>query len=266
MSRNTLWKSLLTDLAAAVRLGHPAALEAALDALARHPEIADNRPLSARWYGDFLRPAGRILADSRFPMDELRVLRDSPLAGMRALGGAALALRYLKGDAAPRDLLPAAKDPRPDVRRLMGQTLAEGGAAAPERLLALGRAWLSGDSPRLRHTALLALRGAASSRGEAVFPLLEALPPAPDAESGEALASLLTALARNGHSEAVLGFVERRALAEPPDLWLAGRVLSGKWAAARAARLTALLDVLQARHGESRYISNLRRALRRHGG
>ncbi len=264
MSPETSWNALLMDLRAAVRLGHPAALDTALETIARHPEIADNRTLSARWYGDFLRSAGRILADSRLPAARLRLLEAASPAGLRALGGAALALRYLNGNAAPRDVLPAAKDSRPDVRRLLGRILAEEGTASPERLLALGRAWLGGASPRLRHTALLALRGAVPTRGEAVFSLLKDLPPALDAESGEALSALLTALAQNGYPDAVLDFVERRALAEPPDLWLAGRVLSGKWTAAHAARLTALLDALQARHGESRHISNARRALKRH--
>ncbi len=264
--RSPPWNSLLTDLRAAARLGHPAALEAALEAIASHPEIASNGALSTRLQTDFLRPAARTLAGSGIPAALLTDLRDAPLAGLRALGAAALALRHLEGHAPPKALRPSGRDPRPDVRRALGQTLAEAGAAAPEKILSLGRTWLRRGSPRLRHTALLALRGAVPARGAEIIPLLQELPAQLEAESGEALAALLISLAQNGQAEAVLDFVAERAAAEPPDLWLAGRVLSGKWAAARAGRISALLETLEARHGESRHLSNIRRALRRHGG
>ncbi len=259
-----MWQELLIDLRAAVRTRHPAALDTALRRIAAHPQLAANGAIPARLEQSFLLPAGEALARESVPVAVLRGLQNHPLAMLRALGAVALARRYAAGSLSLDALRPCGLDPRFEVRRALGRTLAS--ACSPQALFSLGRAWLRAASPRLRHSALLALRGAAASRGDAVFPLLEALPPSLDAESGEALASLLTALAQNGHPEAVLDFVECRALAEPPDLWLVGRVLSGKWAAAYVERITALLDTLQARHGERRYFSNVRRALRRHAG
>ncbi len=259
-----MWQDLLLDLRAALRLRHPDSLSRALEAIARHPEIAANRRLSARLQSDFLRPAGRMLAEADLPSARLRALCAAPLAGMRALGAAALAYRYAQERLPLEALRQPGRDARSEVRRLLGLTLAEAGAASPEKLLALGRAWLPGDSPRLRHTALLALRGAAAARGEALFPLLETLPQTLETESSEALSALLTALAQHGHHESVLRLLEARADAAPPDLWLAGRVLSGRWAAAHTERVAALLEALEARHGVSRHIRNARRALRRH--
>ena len=259
-----MWQDLLLDLRAALRLRHPDSLTRALEAIARQPDIAANRRLSARLQSDFLRPAGRMLADADLPPERLRTLCAAPLAGMRALGAAALAYRYAQGRLPLEALSTPGGDPRPEVRRLLGRTLAEAGAASPERLLTLGRAWLRGDSPRLRHTALTALRGAVPARGQALIPLLETLPQRLDIESSEALAALLSALAQHGHPEAVLRLLETRTAAEPPDLWLAGRVLSGRWAAAHAGRVSTLLEALETQHGISRHISNARRALRRH--
>lgn len=256
------WQELLIDLRAAVHTRHPAALEAALERVAAHPELAANGEIPARLERDFLFPAGKILAGETVPADVLRDLQAARLTALRALAAVALAHRYAQGNLPLRVLRPCGLDARPEVRRALGRTLAA--ACPPEGLHSLGRAWLTEESPRLRHAALLALRGLPDEQGETLLPLLNPLHAESDPHAGEALVNLLAALGAGTAGAQVLSLLETWAVRPDANPWLIGRALSGRWAAQYAPRASALLDALEARHGASRHISNARRALKRH--
>lgn len=256
------WQELLIDLRAALHTHHPAALKAALERVASHPELAANGEIPARLERDFIFPAGETLAGQAAPADVLRDLQTARLAALRALGAAALAHRYAQGELPLKALRPCGLDARPEVRRALGHTLAD--VCPPAALRSLGRAWLREESPRLRHSALLALRGLPAETGEALLPLLEPLHAENDPHVGEALVTLLAALGENAAGAQVLALLETWAQREAANPWLIGRALSGRWAAQYTPRASALLDALEARHGASRHISNARQALKRH--
>ena len=104
---DALLLELLTDLKAAARLGHPEALETALDAVRALAE-SDLPPTA-------LVPLGRALELA--PASVLRPLQTDPDPAVRALAAVGLAGHYLLGkNATPEDLLIPADDPTaPDV-------------------------------------------------------------------------------------------------------------------------------------------------------
>ena len=257
-----MWQDLLLDLRAALRLGHPDAVRAALAAIAAQPEIAANRQIPARLRVEFLYPAGRALADALLAPDVLTDLQRAPLTGLRLLGAVVAGYHYAAGKLPLQKVQVIGKDPRPEVRRALGDTLAE--ACPPERLLPLGRAWLGNSSPALRHTVLLALRGAVKGQGKALLNLLAPLHGEHEPESSQALVNLLNALGEQGYAREVLRLLETWIQRADLNPWLVGQTLSRRWAAAHAATAYVLLDALEARHGYSRHISNARRALQRH--
>ena len=258
---------LETAFRAAARLGQPEALNEALDALASLPPLAANATLSPGDVERVLVPLGEALAVPTVAVSHLRQLQKAPLAGLRAVAAAALAVRYLRAlPAGPRDLARAAKDPRAEVRWALSQALRRHAARAPARLRALLRDWLTVThpprSPRQVAVALHTLPALAAAFPQEALRLAAAQKDAEHPEARQALAACLRELARQGLDEGVLHLLETWAQNDPP-LFVLGETLRGRWAQAHRERALALLDTLEARYGPRRPLTNARKALLR---
>ncbi|MBL7161598.1 MAG: HEAT repeat domain-containing protein [Anaerolineales bacterium] len=257
-------RELLGDLKAAVRLGHPEAVEIALDDLRSLPVVAANDRLSEGFFDQVIRPAGVTLA--RLPTNQLLPLLEDPLAALRAVGAVALAHDYLTGkDVDRRALLAPAKDPRPEVRTALGGTLREVGEAYPEHLLHLLDGWLRDSSPKVRSTALTALPALTQSRGEGIIALIEPLNDDESSEVRAALVDALQAIAQGDLAESVLGLLADWGAESRPNVWVITRALSGSWAASHPKAVEAILRTLHSKVRKTKEITNALRALERHG-
>ncbi len=259
---------LETAFRAAARLGHPDALNEALEALARQGPIAANAPLSEGEVERGLLPLGEALASPSVAVRHLRDLQQAPLAALRAVAAVALGARYLQGlPAGPRDLARAAKDPRAEVRWALQATLRRHAQAHPQRLLDLLSDWLTvvhpPRSPRQVAVALRVLPALASTFPAEALSLAAAQRQAEHPEAQKALAACLRELAQAGQAPAVLDLLKRWAEDPSPPLFVIGQTLSGRWAQAHRAQAQAILDALEARYGPRRPLANARKALRR---
>ena len=261
---------LLAAFRAAARLGHPEALNEALDALATLPPIAANAALSEGEVGRVLVPLGEALAVPTAAVPLLRDLQKAPLAALRAVAAAALATRYLRRlPAGTRDLARAAKDPRDEVRLALRLALRRHAPQAPRRLLDLLSDWLTAThpprSPRQVAVALETLPALADAFPQEALALAAAQWNAEHPLAQKALVTCLRELAQAGLAEDVLTLLEDWAGQKAPPLFVIGGTLSGRWALPHRARATALLDALEARYGPRRPLTNARKALGRDG-
>ncbi len=254
----------LQDVRLAARLGHEAALDAALAGLLEEPAVAANRPLPPDMVQRVLVPGGQALAAATVPEGYLRRLATAPYAALRALAAAALARRFAQGRATSQALEPLARDARAEVHDALQAVL----STAPQpRLAALVRAWLiPRQPPRSPRAVALAWE---------LAPL--ALPPSELWDQAarwvrhEAFAALEPAIVRAllaaAKADPALALQQlRTGLAQrrwPPTL--AARVLGGPWAAAHAAEVLPLLRGLYARHGRRRWLTQALQALARRG-
>ena len=258
---------LETACRAAARLGHPDALNEALDALARLSPIAANAPLGEGDVDRVLLPLGEALAGPAVAVAHLRDLQKAPLAALRAVAAVALAVRYLRGQpAGARDLARSAKDARAEVRWALQKALRRHAQVNPQRLLDLLSDWLTvvhpPRSPRQVAVALHTLPVLAVTFPDEVLPLAAAQRDAEHPEAQKALAACLRELAQEGLAPAVLDLLRRWAEAPAPPLFVIGRTLSGRWAQAYRAQAEAILDLLEARYGPRRPLTNARKALK----
>ncbi len=259
---------LLTAFRAAARLGHPDALNEALEVLATLPPIAANATLGE---GDVLRvllPLGETLAVPTVAVEHLRDLQNAPLAALRAVAAAAMGTRYLRSlPAGARDLARSAKDPRDEVRLALRQALRRHASQDPHRLLRLLTDWLTvvhpPRSPRQVAVALYTLPALAADFPQEVLTLAAAHAQAEHPLAQKALVTSLRELAQQGLAEPVLALLEQWAQAPSAPLFVIGGTLSGRWALAHRERATAILDALEARYGPRRPITNARKALGR---
>ena len=264
---------LENDFKAAARIGQRESLEGAFARLRALPEAASNQPLSEAFLSRLVPALAASLALPRLPAAALRPFLKDPLVAVRSVAAAALGKRYQAGLEAPlQDLLKAGRDARPEVRRSLAESLGEAGAGDPARLWELVTPWIQDSSPRLRHSALLALAkrseepGFIAERGRELLEQLEGLQSDPDPEVRGGLAAVLTAAARNGLHAPVLDALQRWAGEPEPSSWVISQVLSAAWAAQHLDRAGDILKTLEARTGLTRYVTNARRALERHAG
>ena len=264
-------RELLTDFKAAVRLGHPDSLAVALDGLRALPEVSGNDAFGEAFIDNVALPLGEILAHPQVEEGQLLALLDDPLTGLRAVGAAALAVRWAaaKGDPAG-GLRRAGGDSRAEVRLAVAMALVQGSEAGPERATRLVSSWLGEGSPRLRQTALFVLAGLADGPAveqtwaQETLGSLERLSAEADPDVRAALVAALVSLAEAGYPVPVLDLLERWSHLKSENAWVIARTLSASWAAEHPERVSAILAQLEARSGPSRTVESARRALERH--
>jgi len=257
-------REFLGNLKAAVRLGHSDAVGIAFDNLRSFPEVAANDHLSDGHLDQLIRPAGDIV--SRLSADQLLHLVEDPLTTLRAIGAVALAKRFfIRKDVNQSNLQLSGKDPRPEVRTALGETIREVGEAYPEHLLQLLESWLGDPSPKIRATTLIAIPALAPSQGENVISLLEPLKNDEDRHVRLALVNALQAIAQRDLAEPILNLLTDWSTDKHPNVWVITRTLSGSWAASHPHQAAAIIKILYTKVGETKNITNALRALERHG-
>jgi hypothetical protein len=257
-------KQLLRDLRTAVILGRPEAVDIALDGLLNLPGVSSNDRMSQGFTEKVVIPVGEALAGLKSSL--LRPLLAHHLAVGRAVGGVALAHRYVKSnDSTQKDLLQPGNDSRSDVRLALGRSLIIVSEADPEKIISLGTTWIKHSSPRLRYTALIFLPELAKNFEVEIIGLLGTLSTDPNPEVRAALVNALNHLAEMSFSRSVLGLLSLWSSESQPDSWLICRILSGSWAVNHAAEVKSILQEVHAKIGESSHVTGALKALKRHG-
>ena len=258
-------QQLLRDLKAAAILGRPEAIDIALNGLLSLPGVASNDRVQAGFIDQVILPVSKIL--SSLKSAQLRPLLDHQLAVGRAIGAAALAYRFVDGkDVGQKDLRKPAVDPRAEVRIALGRTLFLTAGIAPEKLLTLGTTWIIQPAPKLRHTALIFLPALGETQyGARIVGLLGSLGSDDNRDVRSALVDALDHLAQSGLTESVLGLLTLWGSEAKPNSWVICRVLLASWAADYPAQVESILRDLVSKIGETSEISNVLKALRRHG-
>ncbi len=245
-----LLREILTDIKAALRIGDPEAVHAALEQI----RSLDENEL----------PAGALLqlgqALSPLQEKELLALAGDPDSFLRAAAAAGLVRRSAKKqDDSWQFLDRMAGDESPEVRWVLARALLEEGIP-PVHLAARAAAWLAGDSPALVISGLHLLPGAGLPPGE-LTSLLLPLDRSPDYPLRSALVECLNELAQRDQVDTVLEILSAWAGEEDPNLWVITRVLSASWAQSHSRAALSILQKLAANRGEQRSIS---RAMERH--
>lgn len=257
-------KQLMRDLRASVLLDRPEAVDIALNGLLGLPGVASNDHLSESILDQIVLPIGEILSALRITV--LRPLLNHPLAVGRAIGGVALAHRFMKHhDTTAKDLQKPGNDARHDVRQALGKALFEIGYKDPTKLFNLGKTWIADPNCRLKSTALIFLPGLASTRGSQIIALVSILNEEQDRAVKAALVDALNALARQGLAYPVLDLLARWSSTAHPNSWVICRVLSTSWVCEHPSEVKSILRSIQSLTGESSDIHHALKALRRHG-
>ena len=209
-------------------------------------------------------PVGEIL--SIMKASSLRSLLNHQLAVGRAIGGAALAHRFVKeNDATPKDLQIPGNDRRLDVRLAFGRALLEVGPNNHIKTFNLASRWIKGNRPRLQATALIFLPGLIQLYQTEVTELLAPLDQNQEREVRAALVKALTAMAREGLTEPVLGLLSNWSCDSHPNSWVICRTISASWVLEHPSEVKSILPTLQRNIGESSDINKAIKTLKRHG-
>lgn len=248
-------RELVTDLKAAVLIGHPDSLQSALDGVRALED--DQLPPSA------LVPLGQTLTP--LPAKTLQPLLKDPDPAIRALASVALGERYLQGkDVTAQDLDIPAEDPNPEVRAALARALMEFTPPRPEKLASLVESWFSASGTGVPdykqhsiHPALLLFPHLPFSP----FHFLSPLDSLEDHDLRDTLVSCLNTLAEKGHTALVLDLLSQWATHSKPNVWIITRALSASWARAYREQAVQILNNLAAQAGMIRPIV---RALERH--
>ena len=260
-------RTLLRDIQAAARIGHPESVWAALEEVLEYPQIAGNHHLDDAFLRQVVLPVGQALAHPLLQQAALRPLITHPLAGMRAIAGAALAERYLKGmnGTGLKDLGQLAQDPRQDVRQAVLLACALPKSSAPDKQTEIFESWLVQPSPRLQGLALQLLPYLPDKTVFAQLPKLEDYSPPQEPGVRRALSEAVSKLGQGEYGSQV--FVLLSAWAENPDryYWVITRSLSRSWAASHPNESLAILTHLAEIKGGRKKILNALKALQSHG-
>ncbi len=259
--------TILRDIKAAARIGHTESVWTALDNLQGFPQIAGNHQLDGAFLKRVIIPVGQALAHPLLNPNVLRPLISHENTGIRAVAGAALAERYLKGLPGTRlkDLQQMAKDLRQEVREAILLACAQPSTPAPEKQAEIFQTWLSHSSPQLQGLALQLLSSLPESLILEQLPRLEGydLPQKPEVR--QALAEAVTKLGQGENGLQVLAILS--VWAENPEryYWVITRSLSRSWAARFPEETLAILTHLAAVEGGRKKILGTLKALQRHG-
>lgn len=259
---NAEMRAVLTDIKAAVRIGHAESLWLAFDGLLELPQAAGNTHLNEAFLRDVVLPTGQTLAYPGLEAALVISLGKAPQALLRAVCAAALAYRYFTtGDVNPEQLHPLACDARRDVRQALVLALVQAGRGQGQRLLELARIWLAHPSPRTQLSALHILQ---------VFPdqavkMLAQMDASRDQEVQAAMVDTLNLAAHSGYSDEVLALLKTRAQAGESQLWLVCNTLSSSWAAEQAQHTLDILSDLSQQVGAHKQIKKVLKTLLREG-
>jgi len=146
---------LLIDLKAAVAIGQPESIRAAISGLYTLPDVASNRRLRASFVLQNLVPLGEQLGKARLPEAFFETLLQDPHAAIRAIAASALCIRFTNGNSEAGDSLQkAGLDERSEVRAAIAATLAKTLAASNAgSIIRLCETWLKHPSHKLQETA-----------------------------------------------------------------------------------------------------------------
>lgn len=269
MTLKAEYRELATDLKAAIRIGHPDSVLAALDGLRTFPGVAANQALDEPFLEQVILPLGRLLATPRLDEAILGRLSQEPQAAYRALAAVALGQRYFAGSETTEGAVQKlAQDRRAEVGRSLALALGELAPANPATWQTLVGPWLAAASPRLQRTGLWALECAfrqPAARDMLVPLALRWLAPCgnePDEEVRRALVEVLIALGEAGLADEVCRLLGSWVDSQPePDEWVITQALSAGWARVARTPALAVLDRLEKRLGATRSIRNARRSL-----
>ncbi len=260
-------RTLLRDIQAAARIGHPESVWAALEEVLEFPQISGNHHLDDSFLRQVVLPVGQALAHPLLKQAALRPLVTHPLAGMRAIAGAALVERYLKGmnGTGLKDMGQLAQDPRQDVRQAVLLACALPGFSAPDKQTEIFEAWLVQPSPRLQGLALQLLPYLPEQTVLAQLPKLEDYSPPQEPGVRRSLAEAVSKLGQGEYGPQVLAILS--TWAENPEryYWVITRSLSRSWAASYPDQSLAILTHLAEIKGGRKKILNALKALQSHG-
>ena len=257
-------RQLMRDLRTAVMLNRPDAVDIAMSGLYDIPGIVSNERMTTGMIDQVILPVGETLSDLKSPL--LRSLLDHKLAVGRAIGGVALAHRFIKKrDTTPKDLRRPGNDHRLDIRQALGKALLEIGSLDSQKTFKLANNWIKGTSPRLQTTTLFFLPGLAPIFQAEVADLLRPLGQCQEREVRAVLVETLIAIAREGMAETVLALLSDWCEESTPNSWVICRTLSGSWAKKHPYDVKSTLQTLQMKTGETNHINKAKKALKRHG-
>lgn len=264
---NAAVRDITTDLKAAVRIGHPESIQAALDGLRSLPEVSSNQPLADEFLSKALLPLAEVLSDPRLAIDVIDPLLQDSSAAMRALAGVAYSLRYLQGGGIdPEKLKRLANDTRADVRAALVMGLSQLESEQQEKAYALVADWLNSHLTRLKQTALQLIAKLPQSDTEEFLSMLTPFGLSPHPDTNADLVAALNNRAQNGQAQLVLSLLAEWVKVLPPNAWVITRALSGSWAAGEATSALSILRQLALLNTPPKHIVNALQALIRHGG
>ncbi|MCH7664045.1 MAG: hypothetical protein IH859_09295 [Chloroflexi bacterium] len=263
---NSHIRAIITDLKAAVRIGHPESIRAALDGLRALPEVSANQALHDDFISKAILPMGIILSNPRLSIDQIRSWEDDALTAIRAVAAAAYSLRYLEDESiSVDDLALWSNEPRAEVRSAFRLGILHSLEQQPERALSLVGYCLASDSPRLQQLGLQIIAGLPQEHCAGVIPVLSTLNSGSDPEMNSDLVNALSALGNKGFAEDIMALLNDWMQAKKGSAWVITRTLSSSWAAGEPQTALRILRKLALQNSAHKQIVSALRALIRHG-
>ncbi|MCH7480976.1 MAG: hypothetical protein IIC79_06255 [Chloroflexi bacterium] len=263
---NSHTRTVLTDLKAAVRIGHPESIQAALDGLRALPEVSSNQTLHEDFVSKAIVPMGIILSTPRLPFAIITSLEGDALAAIRAVAAAAYAVRYVEDEStAVDDLARWSNEPRAEVRAAFRLGILHSVDQRPRRALSLVSFCLASESPRLRQLGLQIIAGLPEEHCAAVIPILSSLNSESDPDINTDLVNAMNALANKGYAMDIISLLNDWIHADKYRSWVVTRTLSSSWAAEEPQAALGILRQLALQNGAHKQIVSALRALIRHG-
>ena len=263
---NSHIRAIITDLKAAVRIGHPESIQAALDGLRALPEVSSNQALHEDFVSKAIVPMGIILSTPQLPFAIITSLESDALAAIRAVAAAAYAVRYVVDEStAVEDLARWSNEPRAEVRAAFRLGILHSVDQRPERALSLVSFCLASDSPRLQQLGLQIVAGFPEEHCAEVIPMLSSLNSELDPDINTDLVNAMNALANNRYAEGILSTLSDWIQANKYSAWVVTRTLSSSWAAQEPQAVLGILRQLALHNGAHKQIVSALRALIRHG-
>jgi len=252
---------LITNIKAAVRLGHIEAVQVALDGLLELPDIAANSPLTTAFIQQAVLPIAQVLALSPISVDQLIPLGSSNYAACRAIFGALCATRFFKNTPIQEELMTKiANDARQDVRAAFIMAFSKAGMQESDLLTGLAAKWARSAAPRLKAVGLSLL---AHAPAEALAVVLS-FDPQEDTELLAAMADLLTSVAQGGYTGQVYSLLSGWAAEAEKYSWVICKTLSEPWAAVSPQTAIKILNDLVSNGGSHKQVKHALQALARY--